>query len=118
MFAVARIKKYKSSAVGHIQEHNKRETKQYHTDQSKQHLNHHWSFNNLSFADAIKQKIEQLATNMKRKQRADAVVAVELVLTASPEFFRPGRAEKWGEFEPEKVKAFSKAPSIYGNVLK
>lgn len=103
------IKKLKSGAVGHIEAHNKRTQSQKHTDASKQHLNRHLKLHKFdNFAEAIADKIETLATKQKRKVRSDAVVLVDVVLIASPEYFRDN-AEAWGEYDNQKMIAYARA---------
>lgn len=96
--------------MGHIEEHNARKVAQKHTDASKQHLN---KFSLLkqysSFTEAIEAKISELATKQKRKVRSDAVVLVDIVLVASPEFFRPNDVNRWGHYEEDKLEAYKKA---------
>ena len=104
------IKKLKSKAVGHIEEHNARKVAQKHTDASKQHLNKFLlSKQYNSFAEAIDDKISTLATKQKRKVRSDAVVLVDIVLVASPEYFRPNCVDNWGFYEEDKLKAYTQA---------
>ena len=109
MKCAVHIKKLKSGAVGHIEAHNKRTQAQKHTDASKQHLNRHLKLHNFAnFAEAIQSKIETLATKQKRKIRSDAVVLVDVVLIASPEYFRD-KPEDWGEYDNQKMIAYSRA---------
>lgn len=109
MKCAVHIKKLKACAVGHIEAHNKRTQAQKHTDASKQHLNKHLRFDGFtSFAEAIQSKIETLATKQTRKVRSDAVVLVDVVLIASPEFFR-NDAKNWGEYDNQKMIAYAKA---------
>lgn len=104
------IKKLKAKAVGHIENHNGRKVAQKHTDASKQHLNKFLLSKQYStFTEAINDKIATLATKQKRKVRSDAVVLVDIVLVASPEFFRPEDPKKWGYYEEDKLKAYTEA---------
>ena len=41
--------------------------------------------------------------------RRNGVLAAELLLTASPEYFRPGRADAAGEWDPDRVAAWQAA---------
>lgn len=41
-----------------------------------------------------------------RKIRKNAVLAIEVVLTASPEYFRPNAPEAAGQYEPDRLAAF------------
>ena len=109
MKCAVHIKKLKAGAVGHIEAHNKRTQAQRHTDASKQHLNRHLKLHNFdNFAEAIADKIETLATKQIRKVRSDAVVLVDVVLIASPEYFRDN-AEAWGEYDNQKMIAYARA---------
>jgi hypothetical protein len=109
MYCAVKIKKIKSGGVGHIEEHNKRTVPQKHTDSSKTPLNQ-WlmtaGFNSLS--EAVNDKISTLATKQKRKVRSDATVLVDMVLIASPEYFREDKGN-WGQYDQEKLVAYSKA---------
>lgn len=42
------------------------------------------------------------------KPRKDAVLAVEVLLTASPEYFRPGRPDAYGQFDADRVDVWLK----------
>jgi hypothetical protein len=109
MYCAVKIKKIKASGVGHIEEHNKRTVEQRHTDSSKTHLNK-WlmSANYQTLSEAVNDKIATLATQQKRKVRKDAVVLVDMVLIASPEYFRKDKAD-WGNYEQDKLVEYSKA---------
>jgi hypothetical protein len=109
MYCAVKIKKIKASGVGHIEEHNKRTVEQKHTDSSKTHLNK-WlmtaGYNSLS--EAVNDKIATLATKQKRKVRSDAAVLIDMVLIASPEYFREDKS-KWGEYDQDKLAEYNKA---------
>jgi hypothetical protein len=108
MYCAVKIKKIKASGVGHIEEHNRRSVEQKHTDTTKTHLNK-WqmgSYENLT--QAVNDKIATLATKQKRKVRSDAAVLVDMVLIASPEYFRADKSE-WGSYEQDKLVAYTKA---------
>jgi hypothetical protein len=110
MFCAVRVKKFKSKAVGHLQAHNQRSAPQPHTDPSKSHLNKFKILGGFSdFSSAINAKITQLAIKQKRKVRSDAVVLVDVVLVASPEFFRPHDPNKWGDYDDKQLKAYTDA---------
>lgn len=70
--------------------------------------------------DAVKTRIERAEMLRKeaaeaegrkapRKRRSDAVLAVEVVLSASPEFFRPKRPWEAGTYDPERLAAWRDA---------
>ena len=78
--------------------------------------------------DAIQNRIrvaeeKRQAKGLKvSKQRPDAVQALEVVLTASPQYFRPGRPKAYGVYEPDRLAAWRKAVEewlreTYGNRL-
>lgn len=54
------------------------------------------------------------AAGQKVRNRAeDAVPAFEMVLSASPEYFRPGQPDRHGHYEPEKLAAWLKATKAF-----
>ena len=70
--------------------------------------------------DAVKTRIQRAETLRReeaeradrktpRKRRSDAVLAVEVLLSASPEFFRPERPWEAGTYEPERLAAWRDA---------
>jgi hypothetical protein len=108
MYCAVKIKKIKASGVGHIEEHNKRTVEQRHTDSSKTHLNKWIMTSGNSLSEAVNDKIATLATQQKRKVRKDAVVLVDMVLIASPEYFRENKGD-WGQYDQDKLVEYSKA---------
>lgn len=105
-FAVFRIQKLKASSVAKAQEHNFREKQQRHTDASKQHLNIVKLRNGFN---SLQESIDSLLAKHEIKRvRKDATVLVDCVISASPDYFRPGKAENWGEYDNERLKAFLK----------
>jgi hypothetical protein len=63
--------------------------------------------------DAVKARIEKRQATTKtgkvRKVGKNAVLAIDVVMSASPEFFRPGRPESAGEYDLKQVKQFEDA---------
>jgi chaperonin cofactor prefoldin len=55
----------------------------------------------LPLSEVVHNKIHSVHQN--RKIRTDAVYAVEILLTASPEYFRPDDPSKYGEYQPDKL---------------
>jgi len=53
--------------------------------------------------DAVKQKLDGMTV------RKNAVLAVEVVISASPEYFRPGDPDKAGHWEADKLSEWRKA---------
>lgn len=59
---------------------------------------------NIKLQDLVMTKIAEHP--QQRKIRPDAVYCVEVLLSASPEYFRPAQPEKYGEYEPERLQAW------------
>lgn len=55
----------------------------------------------LPLSEVVHNKIHSVHQN--RKIRTDAVYAVEILLTASPEYFRPDDPSKYGEYQQDKL---------------
>lgn len=55
----------------------------------------------LPLSEVVHNKIHSIHQN--RKIRTDAVYAVEILLTASPEYFRPDDPSKYGEYQQDKL---------------
>ena len=56
-----------------------------------------------------KEAAEAAGKKSPRKRREDAVLAVEVVLSASPEFFRPDNPEAAGTWDQERLDAWTEA---------
>lgn len=56
---------------------------------------------NVRLQDLVMAKIAEHP--QKRKIRTDAVYCVELLLSASPEYFRPSQPEQYGVYDPERL---------------
>ena len=87
-YAILRFAKYKGPEIGHIESHNERTKEKYASnpdiDTSRSHLNFHLVFPERKYrAEAEK----QIATAGCRT-RSDSVRVVEVLVTASPEFFK------------------------------
>lgn len=54
----------------------------------------------------IHSEITELCKENKWYQRPDSVAAAEILISASPEYFRPGQPEKSGFYEKEKLDAW------------
>lgn len=104
-FTVLRIQKLKTmGAIAGTDKHNARERETPNADLERSQEN------SLLFGtpegtahDAIK---EALAS---QKVRKNAVLAVEMLLSASPEYFRPGKPDQAGAYEKEKLEAWAQA---------
>jgi Plasmid recombination enzyme len=62
---------------------------------------------NQSLTDVVNRKIDE--TPQLRKIRTDAVYCVELLLTASPNYFRPVAPDRYGHYEPVQLDAWVEA---------
>ena len=101
-FAIARISKQKSSSLGAVNNHNMRLTD---TPNAKPNgiFKRLVGDANASTSDLVYKRLEQAGVT---KHRKDAVVAVELVLTASPEYFRPDKPSEYGTYDKDRLKAW------------
>jgi hypothetical protein len=61
----------------------------------------------LPLSEVVHNKIHSV--EQRRKIRPDAVYAVEILLTASPEYFRPNDPSKYGDYQVGKLDAWAKA---------
>ena len=61
----------------------------------------------LPLSEVVHNKIHSVHQN--RKIRTDAVYAVEILLTASPEYFRPDDPSKYGQYQPDKLAGWIEA---------
>jgi hypothetical protein len=61
----------------------------------------------LPLKEVVDQKIHSVP--QKRKIRTDAVHCVEILLTASPEYFRPNDPGKYGDYQADKLADWKKA---------
>lgn len=97
-FAVCRIRKIKSPSLKATGDHNLRLI-------NVPQANEHGKISRIiggkkHTSDLVKEQIEK---QIIKKPRKDAVVAVEMVLSASPEYFRPENPDKHGQFNDERV---------------
>lgn len=101
-FAIARISKQKSSSLGAVNNHNMRlkDTPNANPDGIFKRL---VGDANASTSDLVYKRLNQAGVT---KHRKDAVVAVELVLTASPEYFRPNNPAEYGSYDNDRLKAW------------
>ena len=106
-YAIARTKKLKRGNLSGSAAHVERERITPNADSQKQNLR-------LIDHDPEK-KLDQLVLDtigqheQKRKIRTDAVYCVELLLTASPDYFRPDNPTQGGHYEQEKLDAWMNA---------
>jgi Plasmid recombination enzyme len=100
-FAIIRIAKLKKSSVGGSGSHVSRSRPTPNADRSKLANNQTLIHNNdreLPLGEVVASKIA--ANHKGRKIRPDAVHCVEILLTASPEYFRPNNPAAYGSYDP------------------
>ena len=103
--AIARIAKLKAGNVGSSEQHTKR---------VRETPNANPEIDNIRFvgqADtANSQTLEALVRQRIGEQtiRKNAVLCVEMLLTASPEYFRPDEPSKAGYYHPERLEDFQR----------
>lgn len=61
----------------------------------------------LPLSEVVHNKIYSIA--QRRKVRIDAVFAVEILLSASPEYFRPTDPSRYGEYDADKLEKWKRA---------
>jgi hypothetical protein len=104
MFSILRIQKLKNrQQISAAVAHNLRLMNVPNSDESKQHLNKNFLAKN--YGDLVG-KMEQLFFDKNIKPRKDSVQAVEVLLTASPEFFIN---QETGEQDQELIEQWLKA---------
>ena len=109
-YAVARIAKLKQSNLGGSGMHVSRERSTPNADRSKLDENQTLIQNadrHLPLSEVVHTKIHSV--EQRRKIRPDAVYAVEILLTASPEYFRPNDPSKYGDYRVDRLNSWAKA---------
>ena len=117
MYSILRTKKHKSSASLKSREsHTFRRRYTANADPKKKH-NNRLLFGFEKYADACQSRLDEYAKT--KKIRSDAVVAIEYLLTASPEFFETGpkyerdkRLKSWCDSQLEFLKKKHGADNI------
>jgi hypothetical protein len=100
-YAILRHAKIKSySKLRSASLHNQRKVDVPNADESRPILRVHGQDEMLD--TLVKQRIETLHC----KTRKDSVLAMELILTASPDYFRPKNPLKWGKYDQKKLDAW------------
>lgn len=102
-YAIARIKKLKRSNLAGSEAHTARERETPNADRSKKNIRF---IGSNSLTETLDQLVIDKIGQQQRKIRPDAVYAVEILLTASPEYFRPDCPTKAGYYEADKVRAW------------
>jgi hypothetical protein len=101
-YAIARLKKLKRGNISGSASHTARERETPNADPTQK---------NIRFIGSLdpEERLEDLAlakigdSEQKRKIRTDAVYCVELLLSASPSYFRPNCPTQAGYYEPQKL---------------
>ena len=87
-YAILRFAKYKGPEIGHIESHNERTKEKYasnpDSDTSRSHLNFHL----VSPERKYRAEAEKQIATAGCRTRSDSVRVVEVLVTASPEFFK------------------------------
>jgi Plasmid recombination enzyme len=109
-YAIARIAKLKQANIAGSGMHVSRGRNTPNADRSKLEDNQTLIHNNdrhLPLSEVVHNKIHSV--EQQRKIRTDAVYAVEILLTASPEYFRTDDPSKYGEYQADKLAAWTRA---------
>ena len=109
-YAIIRIAKLKQSNIAGSGMHVSRTRHTPNADKDKlvenQTIIHNHDLD-LPLAEVVEQKIN--STPQQRKIRTDAVHCVEILLTASPEYFRPDRPEEYGAYQADRLANWQQA---------
>jgi 5S rRNA maturation endonuclease (ribonuclease M5) len=102
-YGICRIQKLKAGAVGRSAQHTSRKRETPNADPEKQHIRIIGQPDNPYTPD-----LETLVRQHIGEQtiRKNAVLAVEFLLTASPEYFRPSDPGKAGHYEQKQLEDF------------
>jgi Plasmid recombination enzyme len=103
-YAIARIAKLKQASIGGSGMHVSRERNTPNADRSKLEDNQtliHNDDRHLPLGEIVHNKIYSVP--QQRKIRTDAVYAVEILLTASPEYFRPDDPSRYGDYQSDRL---------------
>lgn len=103
-FTVCRIKKLKSPSLRSVGDHNMRLIDVPQRNEGGKFFRLVGS-NKKHTSELVKEHINK---HVSGKVRKDAVVAVEMVLSVSPEYFRPKNPSAWGNYEGNKVQDWYK----------
>jgi Plasmid recombination enzyme len=109
-YAIVRIAKLKQANVAGSGMHVSRGRKTPNADLSLLEENQtliHYDDQHLPLKEVVHQKIHSV--EQQRKIRTDAVYAVEILLTASPEYFRPDDPSKYGDYQAAKLADWTEA---------
>ncbi len=100
-YAICRVGKLKSaSKIRSVGNHNQRKMDVPNADPDRPQGRIYGSEKNLD------QLVHERLEKTDCKTRKDSVLAMEIMLSASPSYFRPKNPLKWGTFEKEKLKSW------------
>lgn len=106
MFAIIRMNKLGSADLGKVERHNLRlGPAEPNINTSRSHLNRYIKLGNDDLQKTIHRRIND--AGVKRKVRPDAVLGIEVLMTASPEFFdadmRNGNSQKLDDWVKDSI---------------
>jgi hypothetical protein len=105
--AILRVEKLKSFGnVGSSEKHTARLQDTPNADPTKKNIRLIGELDDLSLSEIVKTKI---ATSTKHKPRKDAVLCSDIILSASPEYFRPHDPSLAGEWDNHRMWDFANA---------
>lgn len=118
LYAIARVQKMKFSALGASGSHTFRLQNTPNANPEKENICIIDTNPSKNLSELVLDKIEQHP--QQRKIRHDAVCCVEILLTASPSYFRPSDSTKGGSVEEQKLQPWVEASkewlySTYGD---
>jgi hypothetical protein len=102
-YGICRIQKLKAGAVGRSAQHTSRKRETPNADPEKQHIRIIGQPDNPSTPDLETLVRQHIGDQTIRK---NAVLAVEFLLTASPEYFRPDDPSRAGYYEQQRLESF------------
>ncbi len=103
-FSICRIQKIKSwGALARSEAHTKREVYTPNANLQIKNLEVVGDYDNLDLVSKVKNKIGS------QKYRSDAVLAVEMLLSASAEYFRPDAVHQGGSYDKQRLDDFVEA---------
>lgn len=107
MYAICRVAKLKSHSLGMASAHNLRTMIVPNADPEKTKFNTRWTRfgSNENLVSLVKSRLNEIGIE---KPRSDAVLAVEVFMSASPEYFRPSDGSKYGEYEQDRLDEWKK----------
>ena len=102
-YGICRIQKLKAGAVGRSAQHTSRKRETPNADPERQHIRIIGQPDNPNTPDLETLVRQHIGDQTIRK---NAVLAVEFLLTASPEYFRPDDPSRAGHYEPQRLESF------------